>query len=186
VQCFEFCLCAEEARAGLVVNGSVQVFEGPLLRGEVPISIFVRTSRQPTPDLSLDRFVAVRGAAHCNTFPSYSRQDDLMVRAVEAVAESVGDRFLRDVRVLRAGEEWAPALLGHIDRAPHCASPLGAILDYRRESRNNGGIELLGSSGDGGACLRWVRRHGCCSAAMCWTLVSCYCSRDLPFSLALD
>lgn len=43
-------------------------------------------------------------------FASYAREDDGIVRRVSAFAASVGDRYLRDVTSLRAGEEWNPGL----------------------------------------------------------------------------
>jgi hypothetical protein len=115
-QCYEFRVRAEEAQAGLAVNGVVQVFEGPLLRGEVPLAIYVRAERKPALKAE-DRTATARSAGYRNTFPSYSRLDESIVRAFENVVEASGDRFLRDVRTLRAGEEWAPALLTLIDRA---------------------------------------------------------------------
>jgi hypothetical protein len=114
-QCYEFRLRAEEARPGLAVNGVVQVFEGPLLRGEVPLAIFVRAERQPA--LTANYTASARAPSYRNTFPSYSRLDEPLVRAFENVIEASGDRFLRDVRTLRAGEEWAPTLLTLIDHA---------------------------------------------------------------------
>jgi hypothetical protein len=117
VQCYEFRLRAEGASPGATANGVVQVFEGPLLRGEVPVAVVVRTARQPTLGDSRARFANVRGPAYRNTFPSYSRQDEPVVRAFETVAEAGGDRFLRDVRAVRAGQDWGPAILGYIERA---------------------------------------------------------------------
>jgi hypothetical protein len=60
---------------------------------------------------------AARVAAYRHTFPSYSRKDEPIVRACEVVVEAGGDRFLRDVRMLRAGEDWAPKLLELINQA---------------------------------------------------------------------
>lgn len=115
VQCYEFRLRAEDATPGRGVNGQIAILEGPLLRGEIPLSIFVRDVRQPP--LGSARFIDTRVAAYRNTFPSYSRKDEPIVRACETVAQASGDRFLRDVHMLRAGEEWAPKLLELIEQA---------------------------------------------------------------------
>jgi hypothetical protein len=114
-QCYEFRIRTEEARPGLAVNGSIQVLEGPILRGEIPLAVFVRADRQPT--LAADRTAITYAAAYRKTFPSYSRRDEPLVRAFETVVEATGDRFLRDVRTLRAGEQWAATLLMYIDQA---------------------------------------------------------------------
>ncbi len=116
VQCYAFRVRAERALPGQTAAGAIQIFEGPLLRGEIPVAILVRESRQrlATGD---GAFADARVSAYRNTFPSYSRQDEPIVRAFEAVMEAGGDRFLRDVRTLRAGEDWAPALLDAIERA---------------------------------------------------------------------
>jgi hypothetical protein len=115
-QCYEFRLRAEQAQPDRAVNGVVQIFEGPLLRGEVPVAIFVQAQRHMAASAAA-LAVNVRSAAYRNTFPSYSRKDEPLVRAFELVVEATGDRYLRDVRTLRAGEEWAPRLLELIDQA---------------------------------------------------------------------
>ena len=115
VQCYEFRLRAERTRMGQATNGVVQILEGPLLRGELPIAVVVLDAHLPAP--GADRFTTARVAGYRNTFPSYSRKGEPIVRAFEAVVEASGDRYLRDVRTLRAGQEWAPALLEYIDQA---------------------------------------------------------------------
>jgi serine/threonine protein kinase len=113
VQCYEFRLRAERAELGQAANGVIHILEGPLLRGAIPISVFVQQSEsrdQPLPD-PMAHFAMAHTLAYRNTFPSYSRKDERIVRAFEAVTEASGDRFLRDVRALRAGQNWAPALL---------------------------------------------------------------------------
>ena len=115
VQCYDFRLRAEDSSFGRAVNGRIAILEGPVLRGEIPLSIFVRGVRQPP--LGTDHMVKAHVSGYRNTFASYSHKDEQVVRAYEAIAESTGDRFLRDVRTLRAGEEWDPKLLKLIDQA---------------------------------------------------------------------
>lgn len=115
VQCYDFRLRAEDASFGRAVNGRIAILEGLVLRGEIPLSIFVRGVHQPP--LGADHMVKAHVSGYRNTFASYSHKDEQIVRGYEAIAESTGDRFLRDVRALRAGEEWDPKLLKLIDRA---------------------------------------------------------------------
>jgi hypothetical protein len=115
VQAYEFRLRAESAVLGHAVNGTIQIFEGLLLRGEIALSVFVCEGQKPVG--GPDGFAEERAAPYRTTFPSYSRKDERIVRAFEAVAEAGGDRFLRDVHVLRAGEEWRPTLLEYINKA---------------------------------------------------------------------
>ena len=115
VQCHEFRLSAEDASPGQVAHGQITILEGPLLRGEVSLDVLVRQARQRVPDWS--HFTDERVAAYRDTFPSYSRQDKVIHRACETVAESTGDQFVRDVRQLRAGKEGNPKLLELIELA---------------------------------------------------------------------
>ncbi|HEV7127707.1 MAG TPA: toll/interleukin-1 receptor domain-containing protein, partial [Ktedonobacterales bacterium] len=115
VQLHEFRLRAESATAGTSHDGFVRFFEGPLLRGEVPLAIAVRrTSDYP---MDADRFVSHSARGYRNTFPSYSRKDAMVVQRCERVAQAGGDRYLRDVNALRAGEHWEPRLLELITQA---------------------------------------------------------------------
>lgn len=50
-------------------------------------------------------------------FVSYSHQDTVIVEQLEKAYEALGLQYLRDVRLLRSGEEWNPALLQKIDEA---------------------------------------------------------------------
>jgi hypothetical protein len=92
------------------------ILQGPLLRGEIRVGIWVQRAGQPALR-STRHHGATYVGAYRNTFPSYSRKDERVVRACETVVESSGDRFLRDVRLLRSGEEWAPRLLELIGQA---------------------------------------------------------------------
>jgi hypothetical protein len=115
IQCYEFRLRAEDAQPGLAVNGYITILEGPVLRGEIPMAIFVGTTHQPP--AGSEHFTRADVRAYRDTFPSYSRKDEHVVHACETVVEAGGDRFLRDVRKLRSGEEWEPRLLELIDQA---------------------------------------------------------------------
>ena len=115
VQQYEFRLRADDTTPGQAVNGFIAIFEGPLLRGEIPLSVFVRSIRQPP--ARADHITKTQVAAYRHTFPSYSHKDEPIVRACEAVLLASGDEYLRDVRMLRAGDDWEPKLIKLIDQA---------------------------------------------------------------------
>ena len=50
-------------------------------------------------------------------FPSYSHKDDKIVERFEAYAEAFGDKYLLDVRQLRAGQCWKEELIQFIKKA---------------------------------------------------------------------
>jgi hypothetical protein len=115
VQQHEFRLRAETARPGQAANGRLRVYTGPLLRAEVPLSIFVQQAdTQPT---TPEDFASVLARAYRRVFASYSHRDTPVVRSCEAAAESTGDRYLRDVTLLRSGEDWDSRLLQAIVEA---------------------------------------------------------------------
>lgn len=110
-----FRMQAATARPGLAVNGSIQVFTGPLLRADIPISIFVRqagmSAQMP------QSFASIAVHAYRKVFASYSHKDTAVVESCETAAEVTGDRYLRDVTLLRGGEQWDPRLLQAIGEA---------------------------------------------------------------------
>lgn len=117
---YEFRMRAERAKPDQAVNGIVWILEGLALRGAIPISVFVRGASRSSDGRADDpsaRFASAQATAYRNTFPSYAHKDTRIVRAFEAVAEATGDRFLRDVHALRAGQRWSDALLDLIDQA---------------------------------------------------------------------
>jgi hypothetical protein len=50
-------------------------------------------------------------------FVSYAHEDATIVDQLERAYAALGMEYLRDVRTLRSGEEWNPALLGKIEEA---------------------------------------------------------------------
>jgi hypothetical protein len=116
VQCHEFRVWAEDTSPGRAAHGQITILEGPLLRGEIPLTVFVRQVRQRATDWS--RFTDERVAAYRDTFPSYSTKDKLIERACETAMEAGSDRFVSDVRKVRAeGKEGNPKLLELIEQA---------------------------------------------------------------------
>ena len=115
VQQHEFRMRAETAQAGQAVNGVVQFYQGMVLRGEVPISVFVgqAVARLDSPDA----FQQAIARAYRHIFASYSHQDMPVVESCESAARSMGDQYLRDVTLLQAGQQWDPRLIQAINDA---------------------------------------------------------------------
>jgi hypothetical protein len=115
VQQHEFRVRAESARPGQSINGAVLVYTGPLLRAEVPVSIYVRASGTRT-DLP-EAFASAVARAYRRVFASYSHKDTAIVRACETAAASLGDQYLRDATLLHSGEHWDDRLLRAVTEA---------------------------------------------------------------------
>lgn len=115
VQQHEFRVRAESAKPGQSVNGVVQVYQGMVLRAEVPISVFVgqAAARLDSPDA----YARAMARAYRRIFASYSHSDTAVVESCEMAARTMGDQFLRDVALLQAGVEWDPRLIQAINDA---------------------------------------------------------------------
>ena len=104
-----------EFALGQAVNGRVAFYVGPVLVAEVPIWTHVRAEAdasaadQPDTQVTADPYQRI--------FLSYSHKDVLIVQQLERAYTVLGMQSLRDVHVLRSGEEWHPALLRHIEQA---------------------------------------------------------------------
>jgi hypothetical protein len=100
---------------GQAVNGHVAFYVGPVLLAEVPIWAHFReeadasNADQPDTQVTTDPYQRI--------FLSYSHKDALIVQQLERAYTVLGMQSLRDVHVLRSGEEWHPALLRHIEQA---------------------------------------------------------------------
>jgi hypothetical protein len=115
VQQHEFRMRAETAQPGQAVNGVVQFYQGMVLRGEVPISVFVgqAVARLDSPDA----YQQAIARAYRHIFASYSHQDMPVVESCESAAHSMGDQYLRDVTLLQSGQQWDPRLIQAINDA---------------------------------------------------------------------
>ncbi|HLJ80401.1 MAG TPA: toll/interleukin-1 receptor domain-containing protein [Ktedonobacterales bacterium] len=112
-----FRMQATTARPGFAVNGSIQVFTGPLLRADIPISIFVRQPGMYPQTPQPQSFASSTARAYRKVFASYSHRDTSVVQSCETAAQATGDRYLRDVSLLRSGEQWNDRLLQAIGEA---------------------------------------------------------------------
>ncbi len=102
---------ADKSMDGRVARGAVSVFYGNLLIAEVQLSIKVdRTSVDA-------RREETHARPYRRIFASYSHRDTAIVEEFESHAVATGDRYLRDVVTLRAGEIWDERLLEIIKQA---------------------------------------------------------------------
>lgn len=111
----EFRIRARPEVDGTLVRGRMTVFWGSILLAEVNLGIRVDsrlagTSAQPPPERAASQ--PFRGI-----FPSYSHRDAGIVEEFERYARTLGDRYLRDVHELRAGEVWNDRLKDLIRQA---------------------------------------------------------------------
>ena len=97
------------------VNGRLSFYVGPILVAEIKLWThisddieFVDAGR-PESSRTADPYQAV--------FVSYSRRDRRVVLELERAYVALGMKYLSDVRELRSGEKWNPALLKKIDAA---------------------------------------------------------------------
>ena len=91
-------------------RGHLTVLWGALLVGDVPLTI-------PVAEVPIMAVVPEHGRTYRRIFASYSHKDTAIVQQFEKFVASLGDRYLRDVRDLRAGEVWSEALETLIERA---------------------------------------------------------------------
>ena len=109
----EFQLRASPQIAGKTARGHLTIFLGSIIVGDVPLAIPLAAAGAITGQPS----VREHARPYRNVFASYSHLDTAIVEEVERVAESFGDKYLRDLHDLRAGEVWSDALTDLIRRA---------------------------------------------------------------------
>jgi hypothetical protein len=108
-----FRLYADRTLAGSVVCGAVRIWCGPLLLGEVSVSIAIAASESA----AASPVVADWVQRYRKIFPSYSHDDRAVVAGFAEAARALGDQYLQDVLALRAGEHWETRLLELIEQA---------------------------------------------------------------------
>jgi TIR domain len=108
-----FRLLAGPELVGSVVRGTVRVWCGPLLLGEVSLAIAITASAPGT----VSPTVTESAPRYRKIFPSYSHDDRAIVDSFAEVARALGDQYLQDVLTLRSGERWRARLAELIDEA---------------------------------------------------------------------
>jgi hypothetical protein len=106
----EFRMRATLAVDGRVARGSMTVFLGSIIIGNVPISIRVGGTE-------VLRQVSATSSAYRKIFASYSHRDVAIVEECERYARAVGDKYLRDILDLQPGEVWDERLRQMIEDA---------------------------------------------------------------------
>jgi serine/threonine protein kinase len=110
----EFRARASVDSIGNTLRGKVTVFLGALVIAEINVKVVVATrdesafARPMTTD---------RAGVYRKIFASYSRRDAAIVDHFEKLVAVFGDRYLRDVRDIRAGEVWNERLQEMISEA---------------------------------------------------------------------
>lgn len=110
----EFRIRAGRESEAQQVRGRFSVFWGSILLAEVSLSIRVDAWIAGIPPSPPERTVS---RPFRNIFPSYSHKDAVIVEEFERYARTLGDRYLRDVHELRAGEVWNDRLKDLIRQA---------------------------------------------------------------------
>jgi len=101
----------------MAVNGRVAVYVGPILLAEVKIWAAILQEGAPVPEPVKRPTESSSASMFQAVFVSYSHNDASIVNRLEAAYESLGLEYLRDVKVLRSGQEWNPTLLKKIEEA---------------------------------------------------------------------
>ena len=107
----DFRMRADKSMDGRVARGAVSVFYGSLLLAEVQLSIKVDRKAAES------RHEETHARPYRRIFASYSHRDTAIVEEFESHVAATGDRYLRDVVTLRAGEVWDERLLESIKQA---------------------------------------------------------------------
>lgn len=114
-QCVEFRMKVESASDAPVLSGQVLFYVGPLAVAEIPIDLRLRAEAAAE---SRRGFLNEEYANPYRTiFVSYSHDDTRVVEALERAYRALGDSYLRDVGILRSGQQWSEAILAHIPQA---------------------------------------------------------------------
>ena len=101
----EFRLRAAASLDQQTARGQLSVFLGSILLAEVTLSI--RVDSNQLADAPTESSAA---QAYRKIFASYSHKDIAIVEQFEHYAKALGDRYLRDVNDLRAGQVWSDQL----------------------------------------------------------------------------
>jgi tRNA A-37 threonylcarbamoyl transferase component Bud32 len=107
VQMEEFQIRAVVDLQGGTARGRLRIMHGSILLAEVRLAMRVDSA---APEQVSLKEAPASAAPFRKIFPSYSHRDAPIVVQFEQYMEAIGDRYLRDVHVLRAGEVWTERL----------------------------------------------------------------------------
>ncbi len=103
------------------ITGRVGFYVGPVLLAETGLHAMIgdhNTEREVSSDAQdRDPWTEAVGAPYRMIFVSYSHKDQRIVTLLERAYQALGDQYLRDVSMLRSGEQWNPAIKQKIAEA---------------------------------------------------------------------
>jgi WD40 repeat protein/serine/threonine protein kinase len=112
----EFRMRASSALDGKVARGRVSIFLGTILLAEINLQIKVDSlsamDARKTPIVP-----EAPARPYRKIFPSYSPEDREIVAQIEHYAQATGDKFMREVYELRAGDDWKKWMQEAIEQA---------------------------------------------------------------------
>ncbi len=97
------------------LRARISFYIPPLLIGEIDFSV-IALEQEPAP-LDPPTPAHAEATPYQRIFVSYSHDDSEVADSLERAYKALGNEYLRDIDILRSGEEWNPALLRHIDEA---------------------------------------------------------------------
>jgi type VI secretion system ImpA family protein len=103
-----------EFENGVAANGRLKFYVGPILVGELKFWAIIKEDAK---NFSSAGYREVTTDFYQAVFVSYSHKDKYIVGQLEKAYTALGIECLRDLRILRSGEEWGPALLRKIEDA---------------------------------------------------------------------
>jgi hypothetical protein len=131
--CVEFRVMADgkspNFKPGTMTHGSIAFYVGAILIAEISLwAQFSSDIHKPQAHLRTDPYDPYQ-----RIFVSYSHKDVRIIEQLERAYTILGFQYLRDVNVLRSGEDWNSALLNKISEADIfqlCWSEAARISDY--------------------------------------------------------
>lgn len=97
-------------------TGQISVYAGPLLIGEIAITVSLGKQKKRPPFSPRPR-TRVSHSPYEIVFASYSHKDSHIVRELEGAYVALGLQYNRDVNILKSGQQWNAEILNHIAAA---------------------------------------------------------------------
>lgn len=111
----DFRIRSSSEHDGETLRGRMSVFLGAILLAEIALRIKVDSSAEDNVEKAPQE--TVTAPRYRKIFASYSHRDLAIVKQFEKYVETLGDRYLRDWKELRSGEQWNDRLLEMIEEA---------------------------------------------------------------------
>jgi uncharacterized ubiquitin-like protein YukD len=99
-----------------LLMGQVSFYVGPILICEIAVVIRLSASAGRF-NLGPAETTTTTSRPYQSIFVSYAHDDSVIVQELEKAYTVLGMQYLRDIKILRSGEKWNPALLSKIDEA---------------------------------------------------------------------